>query len=75
MAAATYVTDCLVFFKPDSGFEHGAMTKLAAMTNKIWPAEATSMSCDPFTTENSARLFYGDGASRSGFRREAWPAR
>ena len=42
-------------------------------SNKTWPGEATSMSCDPFTTQNSARLFYGDGASRSGFRREAWP--
>ncbi len=25
------------------------------------------MACDPATTQNSARLFYGDGASRSGY--------
>jgi hypothetical protein len=35
-------------------------------SNKTWPAEAASMGCDPSSTSNSARFFYGDGASRSG---------
>ena len=30
------------------------------------------MGCDPATTLNYARLFYGDGASRSGYRQDAW---
>jgi hypothetical protein len=30
------------------------------------------MACDPKGTTNSARLFYGDGASRSGYREEPW---
>lgn len=30
------------------------------------------MGCDPATTQNYARLFYGDGASRSGYRAEPW---
>jgi hypothetical protein len=35
-------------------------------SNKTWPGEAASMGCNPSGTMNSARLFYGDGASRSG---------
>jgi len=35
-------------------------------SNKTWPGEAAGMGCDPTGTMNSARLFYGDGASRSG---------
>ena len=35
-------------------------------SNKTWPGEAKAMACNPDTTMNSARLFYGDGASRSG---------
>jgi len=42
-------------------------------SNKTWPGEAAAMGCDPATTSNYARLFYGDGASRSGYREEAWP--
>lgn len=35
-------------------------------SNKTWPGEAAGMGCDTTGTMNSARLFYGDGASRSG---------
>lgn len=35
-------------------------------SNKTWPGEAAGMGCNPAGTMNSARLFYGDGASRSG---------
>ena len=35
-------------------------------SNKTWPGEAAAMGCDPSGTMNYARLFYGDGASRSG---------
>jgi hypothetical protein len=35
-------------------------------SNKTWPGEAAQMNCNTAGTMNSARLFYGDGASRSG---------
>lgn len=35
-------------------------------SNKTWPGEAAQMNCNTASTMNSARLFYGDGASRSG---------
>ena len=35
-------------------------------SNKTWPGEAAAMACNPAGTANSARFFYGDGASRSG---------
>ena len=35
-------------------------------SNKTWPGEAAAMGCNPAGTGNYARLFYGDGASRSG---------
>jgi len=39
-----------------------------------WPAAAAQMFCDPAATTNDALLFYGDGASFSGFRAEPVPA-
>ena len=39
-------------------------------SNKTWPGEAAAMGCSPTSTMNSARLFYGDGASRSGYKRD-----
>jgi hypothetical protein len=41
-------------------------------SNATWPGEAAHMACDPHTPNNYARLFYGDGASRSGDRAEPW---
>ena len=41
-------------------------------SNATWAAEAAQMACDPNTKYNYARLFYGDGASRSGYRSEPW---
>jgi len=35
-------------------------------SNKTWPGEAAAMGCPASVTTNSARFFYGDGASRSG---------
>ena len=42
-------------------------------SNATWPGEAAAMGCNPLGTMNSARLFYGDGASRSGYKAEPVP--
>lgn len=43
-------------------------------SNATWPAEAAKYYCDPATNPtNTANMFYGDGASFTGYREEAWP--
>lgn len=48
-------------------------SKTSLGSNATWPAEARAMACPSNTPNNYARLFYGDGASRSGFRKDPYP--
>ena len=47
-----------------------ASTRLGS--SKTWPDEAKGMKCDSSST-NYVALFYGDGASFSGYREQPWP--
>ena len=48
-------------------------SKTGLGSNKSWPGSAASWHCDPQTTSNYVHMFYGDGASRSGYRKDPWP--